>query len=576
MKKIIYNIATVLCLLSAFSSCSLDETNYSSATDANYIKGQDQYEELVNSAYMYMRQLVQKKQCEWYGTDMYTTQELVNGQNGIQDYYYVSSSDANFYNYWCANYDVINKCNTALSRGEKLDIDASTKSLRTGEMLALRSYCYFNLVETFGGVPLVLKETTSPQYDYKRNTDVEVYDQIVADLKTAVESLPETLSHSDFGRVDKSFAEHLLGKVLLTRSYKSFAQQGDVDQAISYFKDVIRLHPMVSTWDELFNAQQGGTYNEFNSEIIFAVRFNEGNNNLWNYTSNKEMDISSGLYQHFHFNLMFYPGNTHRGGPYYRNDYAYEPTLAWFQSFDDGDVRANETFLKRHIIAGCSGSVTSTLTNEKVSFSVGDTVIYFPIKSMTDDQKKAYMEKHPTVYLVINPEDYHHQNREGNMSCAWPLVYKFYDPYIAANNIYSSSISDDSDPYGTREIYVYRTAETKLLLAEAYLKKGLSAEALQQVNDIRRRAGVPDLTSIDIDTILDESGRELFGEANRWMDLKRTGKLYERAYKYNEYVQLNQQNGVSGMKTDYQLRPIPLTERQRTNYSLEQNPGYDE
>ena len=195
---------------------------------------------------------------------------------------------------------------------------------------------------------------------------------------------------------------------------------------------------------------------------------------------------------------------------------------------------------------------------------------------MNEEEKKAYMNEHPTVYLIVNPNEYHTQFAAGNMNCAWPLVYKFYDPYIAEQGVYSGSISDGEDPYGAREIYIFRTAETKLLLAEAYLKSGNSHSALLQVNDIRKRVGATELTNVDLDIILDESGRELFGGSNRWMDLKRSDKLFERAYKYNEYVQLNQAGGVAGMNANYKVRPIPLTERQRTNYSLEQNPGYDE
>ena len=575
MKNLYKNIL-LICSISMFNACSLDEMNYSAVTDTNYITGEAQYEELVAAAYMYMRPLCQKTNCMWYGTDDYTTQGQLTGQKGIQDYYYVSSSDAAFYEFWCANYDVINKCNTAITRGKSLNLNSKTETLRTAEMLTLRAYCYFNLVETYGGVPLVLEESSTPSYDFVRNTEEEVYTQIISDLKTAISALPSSLTSANFGRVDKATAEHLLGKILLTRSYKSFAGSSDITDAIAYFKDVISLHPMVSSWDELFNTQDAGGYNPKNTEVIFAVQFGEGSNNLWNYSSNEEESIGSGLYQHFHFNVYMFPGNTHRGYPYYRNDYAYEPTLAWLNSFEEKDVRVSETYLKRTIIAGKAGTATNALTGKEVTFSKDDPVIYFPRIAMTEEEKLSYMQQNPTVYLIINPNEYHTPQVLGAMDMAWPMVYKFYDSYIGKAGIYSASISDGEDPQGTREIYIYRTAETKLLLAEAYLKNKQYVLALQEVNDIRSRVGATPLANIDLDTILDESGRELFGESNRWMDLKRTDKLFERAYKYNEFVQLNQSNGVSGMKTAYKLRPIPLTERQRTNYSLEQNPGYDE
>ena len=574
--KNIYKSILLLCTTGLLFSCSLDETNYSAVTDSNYTKGEAQYEELVAAAYMYMRPLCQKTNCMWYGTDDYETQGQLTGQDGIQDYFYVSSSENAFYEFWCATYDEINKCNTAMTRGKNLSLKSSTEALRTAELLTLRAYCYFNLVETFGGVPLVLEESTTPSYNFIRNADEEVYTQIINDLKKAISALPSTLTTANFGRVDKATAEHLLGKILLTRSYKSFANSSDVTDAITYFKDVISLHPMVSSWNELFNAQDGGGYNPTNTEVIFAIQFGQGTNNLWNYTTNSEQSIGSGLYQHFHFNVYMFPGNTHRGYPYYRNDFAYKPTLGWINSFDENDIRVSETYLKRSIIAGKAGTATNALTGKQITFSKDDPVIYFPRTSMTEEEMLTYMSEHPTVYLIINPSDYHKPQVLGGMDTAWPMVYKFYDSYIGKSGIYTASISDGADPQGTREIYIFRTAETKLLLAEAYIKNQQSSLALKEVNDIRTRAGVNPLTKIDIDVILDESGRELFGESNRWMDLKRSDKLFERAYKYNEFVQLNQDNGLSGMKAVYKLRPIPLTERQRTNYSLEQNPGYNE
>lgn len=138
---------------------------------------------------------------------------------------------------------------------------------------------------------------------------------------------------------------------------------------------------------------------------------------------------------------------------------------------------------------------------------------------------------------------------------------------------FTDRVTEYSDPRGTRDIYIFRTAETKLLLAEAYLKNSEPSKALDEVNDIRRRANASTLSSVDLDVILDESGRELFGEANRWMDLKRTGKLFERAYKYNKFVQRHH-NSAADIADYFLLRPIPQTEIDRSNETLTQNPGY--
>src|SRR5690606_19092460 len=100
-------------------------------------------------------------------------------------------------------------------------------------------------------------------------------------------------------------------------------------------------------------------------------------------------------------------------------------------------------------------------------------------------------------------------------------------------------------------------------------------EAVQFINAIRTRAAFPGMESqmeinaseVDIDFILDERSRELFGEMKRWYDLKRTGKLLERVKKYNHDAAPNIQNY-------HLLRPIPANQRTRTTNEYPQNDGY--
>lgn len=81
-------------------------------------------------------------------------------------------------------------------------------------------------------------------------------------------------------------------------------------------------------------------------------------------------------------------------------------------------------------------------------------------------------------------------------------------------------------------VRLIRYADVKLLVAEAYLQTGDQAKALQQVNDIRKRArestkdgsvsAVPaDLSAVTINDIMDERFRELAVEEGiRWTDLR--------------------------------------------------------
>ncbi|MDR1381741.1 MAG: RagB/SusD family nutrient uptake outer membrane protein, partial [Tannerella sp.] len=74
-----------------------------------------------------------------------------------------------------------------------------------------------------------------------------------------------------------------------------------------------------------------------------------------------------------------------------------------------------------------------------------------------------------------------------------------------------------------------------------------------------------------VDFILDERGRELFGEYIRWEDLVRCEKLVE-------YVVKNNPDAAPNIRDYHKLRPIPQTyidalSPKGTNEE-EQNPGY--
>ena len=115
---------------------------------------------------------------------------------------------------------------------------------------------------------------------------------------------------------------------------------------------------------------------------------------------------------------------------------------------------------------------------------------------------------------------------------------------------------------------VLRLTEQYLIHAEASAEQNKLADAIADINLIRRRAGLPDLPdSLDqaqtLSAIMQERRIELFAEwGHRWLDLKRTG----------------QADAVLGpikttWQTNAQLYPIPLSELQ-SDSKLTQNAGY--
>jgi len=105
-----------------------------------------------------------------------------------------------------------------------------------------------------------------------------------------------------------------------------------------------------------------------------------------------------------------------------------------------------------------------------------------------------------------------------------------------------------------------RLADIMLIKAEADLRQG-GSEALDIVNQIRTRAGLEGLSSVTLDDIYDERGKELFAEASRRTDMIRFGKFNEPWW----------EKGAS--EPFRALFPIPL-QQINANPNLVQNPGY--
>jgi hypothetical protein len=123
-----------------------------------------------------------------------------------------------------------------------------------------------------------------------------------------------------------------------------------------------------------------------------------------------------------------------------------------------------------------------------------------------------------------------------------------------------------------KDVMVFRLAETYLLRAEAYFRKGMLNNAADDINVLRNRAGATPVLPADVtlDYILDERARELFTEEPRRRTLTRMGNLVERVRKYN-LLEITR----TTIQDKHEFYPIPQTAID-ANFSakLEQNPGY--
>jgi hypothetical protein len=134
--------------------------------------------------------------------------------------------------------------------------------------------------------------------------------------------------------------------------------------------------------------------------------------------------------------------------------------------------------------------------------------------------------------------------------------------------------SDAAGDFPDTDFPMFRLADVKLMYAEAVLRGGTggtAGTALDQVNEVRRRSGSADLSTVALNDILDERARELYWEGHRRTDLIRFGR-YTSGYNWALKGGVASGRDVEATRA---LFPIPNTDIvANPNLQGKQNPGY--
>lgn len=532
-------ILGILVLTGLFcTSCEsfLEEENnsYLSLKDADAIT----FDQLVNTTYERARETTTHYTSDLYyaledlGTDIVTRGSAISGSDELNDYVNLNSLNWAIGVYWTNQYSIISAANIVINIADNIDdLTDASKTSGVAEAKFFRAMSYFQLVENYGGVPLVLNQVTEAKRDFVRATEEEVYTQIVLDLKEALAGVDE--NPTTYGRVSKDAVRHLLSKVLLTRGYKSFGNASDFTEAANYAEIVIANHDLVGSFEDLVSID-----NQRNSEVVFSYLF--GNNSVSRGWGNSR-------HMMYKFRFFDYPGlsRTVKGlGPM--------PTPFYYSLFEDEDERADATFAR---VLYATKEFTANVGGVPVNVMVGDTAMYFPKIAWSQAEKDA------VPYKVINPGTYF--TSDGTTTVHYPMFKKFDDPTVPFTQ-------PDQSSQGERDMVMMRSGEAYLIAAEAYLNASNLIDAAARLTTLRSRSGLTSAVApseVSLDFILDERARELTGEVNRWMDLKRTGKLIERTLLHNPHAALN--NALSQKNL---LRPIPQYEIDNSGGSITPNP----
>ena len=265
MKKIIYTGIAVLLTLIIYS-CSdsfLDTVSTDTYNEANWWQTKSQALSSINGCYSVLRN------GQVYGTNALREENIspnsysMSGDSPLDVGTHDAGNDNRFMDKWDIYYQGIGRVNIVLDNVERVDMDTDLKDRIKGEASFLRGLFYYNLVNYFGGVPLILKSPNfEGQSDLPRNTRDEVVTQVLADLDYAASVLPVSYTGSDIGRATKGAAVAFKTRVLLYESRWS--------EAALTAKEVMELnqYSLFPDYRGLFMLE-----NEENSEVIFDVQY---------------------------------------------------------------------------------------------------------------------------------------------------------------------------------------------------------------------------------------------------------------------------------------------------------------
>lgn len=460
--------------------------------------------------------------------------------------------------WWARLYALVFRTNVIIDRAEGANVkwkSEEEKNAIVAEARFLRAWAYHFLGNMWGGVPLVVHETTSAKFDYTRATQEDVYKQCKEDLEFAVKYLP-TVDKQKGGKAPRAAAYHLLSEVDICLK--------DYDGAIAAASSVINdpnFYLMTERFGTFKNFKfQGYDYRgpaEPWGDVYFDL-FQEGNMNwlegnheaIWNM----EMDFST------------LGGGNNKDGGYFVLERWWNP---WPWHLVDKDGVAN--MLKDT----CSGAGTNVLIPTEYAMN--------QIWQYKNDWNKDIRNSQYNIqreYYWVNPASKYYgqvitQDAMGDPSVYYRSISAAYKK--AVSTLHHGMFKYDGQNYDGggifKDWYMMRLPETYLLRAEAYFRKSDPGKAADDINVIRNRAHATPVVAgdVNLDLILDERARELYMEEFRLSTLMRVEKLPEYVMKYNNVAIRD------GWVLDAHLNKLPVPNSEieaNTKAVLEQNPGY--
>jgi len=559
MKKTLYLIRIMMILLgvAAFSqACTkLDETLYSQVTPANFFKTDAEFVAALGSAYT---------QLGGYATgDINEVQEMTTDEvvvptrgsdwddGGTQRRLHLHAwgyDDGFMNNPWDFCFSGVSTANRLIYQFKTLSdqgqVNKDVASAYIGELTTLRSFFYWQLVDLYGSVPYD-NDFANANPAPPQTPRATVFTNVVADLETNVPLLTKNVDGTTYGRMNYWAGKFLLAKLYMNAEVYSGTAQWD--KAIAACDEIINSgkYTLESNYFANFNVN-----NSSSKEFIFAIPYDKI------FFTGFNMNMASLHYtSQYTYNLTSQPWN------------GYCSLEKFYNSYEATDLRR-----------GDAGTLTGPAV-KRGNFVAGYQYKLGGGVSIDDGADGTDPDGKPVnlgnIGDLINGQPAPQINELG------PQAWRQSGVRIGKWEYEIGGTPDMSNDYS-----VFRYADVLLMKAEAVWRKSNSptdATALALVNQIRARAGLTNMTSLDGKLSFDlagpvvpggelfnERGREMVFEHSRRQDLIRFG-----LWNMNAKWTLPYHNVGDVLKSgDYlKLYPIPKP-KLAANPNLVQNPGY--
>jgi hypothetical protein len=176
----------------------------------------------INAAYQPLAFTSANNNRLWVFGDVASDDAAKGGNPGDQadiefiDQFNINSTNGNLASMWSLLYDGITRCNLVLSKVPAISMEKNLQLRILAEAKFLRAYYYFELVNVFGDVPVILVPLNAEQLQIPQSTQQQIFETVIeTDLTDAVTNLPLNYTVENVGRVTSGAANALLTKAYI-------------------------------------------------------------------------------------------------------------------------------------------------------------------------------------------------------------------------------------------------------------------------------------------------------------------------------------------------------------------------